>query len=283
MNFQPFIENGLAANTLGINRMKILISNDDGILSNGIRALIESLSAENDVYVVAPDRERSAAGHSLTLHSPLRVEEVDPKYGAKRCWITTGTPSDCVKLALNALLSEDEKPDFVISGINHGPNLGADILYSGTVSCAMEGAMMGYPSISTSLASLRNEYEDFAFAGSFIAELLKRLDTYKIPPKTILNINIPGLEKEDITGISITELGNRIITDDFEKRIDPRGKVYYWLAGKLINEPENASTDIAAIRNNKISITPVTYEMTRLNIMQDLESNLCKEDICSWF
>lgn len=263
--------------------MKILISNDDGILSNGIRALIESLSAENDVYVVAPDRERSAAGHSLTLHSPLRVEEVDPKYGAKRCWITTGTPSDCVKLALNALLSEDEKPDFVISGINHGPNLGADILYSGTVSCAMEGAMMGYPSISTSLASLRNEYEDFAFAGSFIAELLKRLDTYKIPPKTILNINIPGLEKEDITGISITELGNRIITDDFEKRIDPRGKVYYWLAGKLINEPENASTDIAAIRNNKISITPVTYEMTRLNIMQDLESNLCKEDICSWF
>ena len=263
--------------------MKILVSNDDGILSNGIRALIEALSRENDVYVVAPDRERSAAGHSLTLHTPLRVEEVDAKYGAKRCWMTTGTPSDCVKLAINALLSEDEKPDMVISGINHGPNVGADILYSGTVSCAMEGAMMDYPSISTSLASLRNEYEDFIFAGNFIAEFIKRFDTYKLPPKTILNINIPGLEKEDISGIAITELGNRIITDKYEKRIDPRGKVYYWLAGELINEPENASTDIAAIRNNKISITPVTYEMTRLNIIKDLEASLCKEDICTWF
>ena len=263
--------------------MKILVSNDDGILSNGIRALIESLSKCHDVYVVAPDRERSAAGHSLTLHTPLRVEEVDAKYGAKKCWMTTGTPSDCIKLAVSAILSEDEKPDFVISGINHGPNLGADILYSGTVSCAMEGAMIGIPSIATSLASLRNEYEDFKFASEFILELLNRLDTYKIPPKTILNVNIPGLEKEDIAGIAITELGNRIFTDGYEKRVDPRGKVYYWMAGELINEPENASTDIAAIRNNKISITPVTYEMTRRNIIQDLEASLCKENVCSWF
>ena len=263
--------------------MKILVSNDDGILSNGIRALIEALSPVHEVYVVAPDRERSAAGHSLTLHTPLRVEEVDAKYGAKKCWMTTGTPSDCVKLAVNAILAEDEKPDLVISGINHGPNLGADILYSGTVSCAMEGAMIGIPSIATSLASLRNDYEDFKFASLFIAEFLNRLDTYKIPPKTILNINIPGLEKEDIAGIAITELGNRIFTDDYEKRIDPRGKVYYWMAGELITEPENASTDIAAIRNNKISITPVTYEMTRRNIMQELESTLCSENICSWF
>ncbi len=263
--------------------MKILVSNDDGILSNGIRALIETLSLSHDVYVVAPDRERSAAGHSLTLHTPLRVEEVEPKYGAKKCWMTTGTPGDCVKLAVNAILSEEEKPDIVISGINHGPNLGADILYSGTVSCAMEGAMMGYPSIATSLASLRNEYEDFKFASQFIAEFLNRIDKYKIPPKTILNINIPGLEKEDIAGIAITELGNRIFTDGYEKRVDPRGKVYYWMAGKLITEPENASTDIAAVRNNKISVTPVTYEMTRRNIMQDLEATLCKDNFCEWF
>ena len=264
--------------------MKILISNDDGILSNGIRALIEALSKHHDVYVVAPDRERSAAGHSLTLHTPLRVEEVDAKYGAKRCWMTTGTPGDCVKLAINAILSADEKPDLVISGINHGPNLGADILYSGTVSCAMEGAMLGYPSIATSLASLRNDYEDFLFAASFIDELIThKLDTYKIPPKTILNINIPGLDKEDIAGIAISELGSRMFTDDFEKRIDPRGKVYYWMAGELINEPEGASTDIAAVRNNKISITPVTYEMTRVNIMKDLENTICNENVCNWF
>lgn len=263
--------------------MKILISNDDGILANGIRALIEALAPCHDVYVVAPDRERSAAGHSLTLHTPLRVEEVEPKYGAKRCWMTTGTPGDCVKLAINAILEENEKPDLVISGINHGPNLGADILYSGTVSCAMEGAMMGYPSIATSLASMRNEYEDFKFTAQFVAELINRLDAYKIPPKTILNINVPGLEKEDIGGIAVTELGNRMFTDEYEKRIDPRGKVYYWMAGELITEAENSTTDIAAVRNNMISVTPITYEMTRENLMQELSDSLCKEDVCKWF
>ena len=264
--------------------MKILISNDDGIAANGIRALTETLSKEHEVYVVAPDRERSAAGHSLTLHTPLRVEEIEEtRNGAKRTWVTTGTPGDCVKIAINAILSPEEIPDLVISGINHGPNLGSDILYSGTVSCAMEGAMMGYPSIATSLASLRNEYEDFHFAASFIAELLNKLDTYIIPPKTILNINVPGLEKEDIAGISITELGSRMFTDAYERRVDPRGKVYYWMAGELINEPEDASTDIAAVRNNKISITPVTYEMTRVNIINDLAERLCTENVCNWF
>ena len=263
--------------------MKILISNDDGILANGIRALIEALAPHHEVYVVAPDRERSAAGHSLTLHTPLRVEEVDPKYGAKRCWMTTGTPGDCVKLAINAILEPHEKPDLVISGINHGPNLGADILYSGTVSCAMEGAMMGYQSIACSLASMRNEYEDFIFTDQFIAELINRLDAYKIPPKTILNINVPGLEKEDIGGIAVTELGNRMFTDEYEKRVDPRGKVYYWMAGELITEPEDAATDIAAVRNNMISVTPITYEMTRENLMKELEDSLCKENVCHWF
>ena len=263
--------------------MKILISNDDGILANGIRALIEALAPKHEIYVVAPDRERSAAGHSLTLHTPLRVEEVDPKYGARRCWMTTGTPGDCVKLAINAILDENEKPDLVISGINHGPNLGADILYSGTVSCAMEGAMMGYPSIATSMASMRNEYEDFKVTAAFIAEFIDKLDTYKIPPKTILNINVPGLEKDDIAGIAITELGSRMFTDEYEKRVDPRGKVYYWMAGELITEPEETSTDISAVRNNKISITPITYEMTRLNIMKELEASVCKSNFCNWF
>lgn len=264
--------------------MKILISNDDGILANGIHALMEALSAAgHEVYVVAPDRERSAAGHSLTLHTPLRVEEVDPKYGAKRCWITTGTPGDCVKLAINAILSEDEKPDLVISGINHGPNLGADILYSGTVSCAMEGAMMGYPSIATSLASMRTDYEDFKVTASIIVALITKLDTYKIPPRTILNVNVPGLEKEDIAGIAVTELGSRMFTDEYEKRIDPRGKVYYWMAGELITEPDDANTDISAVRNNLISVTPITYEMTRMNIMKDLEANLCNDNFCDWF
>ena len=146
--------------------MRILISNDDGIAANGIRVLTKALADDHDVYVIAPDRERSAAGHSLTLHTPLRVEELEAITGAKRTWVTTGTPGDCVKIGINAILSEDEQPDIVISGINHGPNLGSDILYSGTVSCAMEGAMMGIPSIAVSLASMQADYDDFHYTGT---------------------------------------------------------------------------------------------------------------------
>ena len=262
--------------------MNILLSNDDGILANGIRALIEALAPHYNVYVVAPDRERSAAGHSLTLHTPLRVEEVDPKYGAKRCWMTTGTPGDCVKIAVNAILANDELPDLVISGINHGPNLGGDILYSGTVSCAMEGALLGIPSIAVSLASLHSEYEDFKLAAEFVASLIERLGDYQIPAKTVLNINVPGLEKEDIAGVEVTELGKRMFTDTYERRVDPRGKVYYWMAGELITEPEDAKTDIAAVRNNKISITPITYDMTRKGYMTELETQLHCSDK-DWF
>ena len=263
--------------------MKILISNDDGIAANGIRVLTQALSEEHEIYVVAPDRERSAAGHSLTLHTPLRVEELESISGAKKTWVTTGTPGDCVKIGINAILAKEERPDLVISGINHGPNLGADILYSGTVSCAMEGAMMGIPSIAVSLASLNCDYEDFEYTGTFIKTMLKKLDGFRFPPKTILNVNVPALETEDIAGIAITELGKRLFTDTYEKRIDPRGKVYYWMAGELTSEPQDANTDIAAVQNNKISITPVTYEMTRREVMSDLNKIMCKENFCNWF
>ena len=262
--------------------MKILISNDDGIVANGIRSLTEALSSEHDVYVVAPDRERSAAGHSLTLHTPLRVEELEPKYGAKRNWVTTGTPGDCVKLALKAILAEDEKPDLVISGINHGPNLGADILYSGTVSCAMEGAMLGYPSIAVSLASMNFEQDSFLVAASFVSKFLPRIKDIDFPKKTILNINVPALAAEDIAGVAITKLGTRMFTDDFDKRVDPRGKVYYWMAGELIKYEENDDTDINAVRWNKVSITPITFEMTHKSIMPELENAFCKDGKCDW-
>ena len=264
--------------------MNILISNDDGIAANGIRALTLELSKKHDVYVVAPDRERSAAAHSLTLHTPLRVEEIEePFAGAKKAWITTGTPGDCVKIGISAILSEDEKPDFVISGINYGPNLGFDIHYSGTVSCAMEGTMLGVPSMAVSLATMKAEYEDYTFGAKFVSSLLDKIKDFSFPKKCLLNINIPKLDQEDIAGVAITELGGRIFTNDYEKRIDPRGKVYYWLAGKLINEPVDAVTDIAAIRNNKISITPITYEMTNKNTIDDLNKVLCSSGSCSWY
>ena len=161
--------------------MKILISNDDGVMAEGIKALVIELSKEHEVYVVAPDRERSAAGHSLTLHTPIRVEELDSRFGAKRIWVTSGTPGDCVKIGINAILADDEKPDLIISGINHGPNLGSDILYSGTVSCAMEGAMMGYPSIAVSLASMSCEPELFQNVAKFMLEFLRKIKDYKFP------------------------------------------------------------------------------------------------------
>ncbi len=262
--------------------MKILISNDDGIAANGIRVLTERLAKYHDVYVVAPDRERSAAGHSLTLHTPLRVEELDPINGARRTWVTTGTPGDCVKIAINAILEPDELPDIVISGINHGPNLGSDILYSGTVSCAMEGAMLGYPSIAVSLASMQCEYESFKYGAKFINELLKKVEKINFPKKSILNVNIPALDADDIAGIAVTELGGKMFTNQYEKRVDPRGKVYYWMAGELATEPEDANTDIAAVRNNKISITPVTFEMTNEDTIQYLNEQLCSGEKCDW-
>ena len=264
--------------------MNILISNDDGIAANGIRVLTETLSKKHNVYVVAPDRERSAAGHSLTLHTPLRVEQIeDIKSGAKKTWVTTGTPGDCVKIAINAILSKEEQPDFVISGINHGPNLGADILYSGTVSCAMEGAMLGFPSIAVSLASMNADYEDFKYSAQFVSSLLDKLTEFKFPDNSILNVNIPLLNEEDIAGIAITELGRKMFTDDYEKRIDPRGKTYYWMAGELSGASEKENTDIEAIRRNQISITPLSFDTTRKEIISELNEILCSDNMCNWF
>lgn len=263
--------------------MKILVSNDDGIAANGIRCLSEVLAEQHEVYVIAPDRERSAAGHSLTLHTPIRVEEVEAYGNVQRAWVTTGTPGDCIKIGINAILSPEEKPDIIITGINHGPNLGADILYSGTVSCAMEGAMLGFPSIAVSLASMHYEMDSFRFSAKFVNALLPKLSQFTFPKKSLLNINIPALDEDDIAGVAVAELGRRMFTDTYEKRIDPRGKTYYWMAGELITEPVDANTDIAAVRNNKISITPVTYEMTNENTMSDLEKVLCNNDLCNWF
>ena len=263
--------------------MKILISNDDGIAAEGIKALMTNLAKEHEVYVVAPDRERSAAGHSLTLHSPIRVEELDPQYGVKRAWVTNGTPGDCVKIGICALLKQEELPDIVISGINHGPNLGADILYSGTVSCALEAAMLDYPSIAVSLASMTPDPLFFDATAKFVCRFLPKLKNITFPKKTILNINAPALEEEDVAGVEITKLGTKMFTDNYDKRIDPRGKVYYWMAGELTSKHEEDGTDIAAVRANRISITPVTFEMTHKNIMAELEHEFCAGGICNWY
>ncbi|HEY9875055.1 MAG TPA: 5'/3'-nucleotidase SurE [Candidatus Obscuribacterales bacterium] len=249
--------------------MKLLISNDDGIFALGIRTLANTLAeAGHDVTVVCPDRERSATGHGLTLHDPIRAEVVESIFHPSvKAWSCSGTPSDCVKLALGALL--DEPPDFVLSGINHGSNIGTDVLYSGTVSAAMEGVIEGIPSIALSLTSFT--CQDFQPAATFAKTLLAHLDEAPLPEPMLLNVNIPPVKSEEIAGVAITRQGIRRYFDTFEKRVDPRGKTYYWLAGEVLEEidqpehmhlPLDIETDVQAIAKNYITVTPLQYNLT---------------------
>ena len=258
--------------------MKLLISNDDGIFAPGIRSLANTLAAANhDVTVVCPDRERSATGHGLTLHQPIRADIVTGVFHPSiKAWACSGTPSDCVKLALWALL--DSPPDFVVSGINQGSNLGTDVLYSGTVSAAMEGTIEGIPSIAISLTSFSSP--QFQPAADFAVSLLKQLETSPLG-SMLLNVNVPAIPASEIAGVLITRQGIRRYIDVFEKRVDPRGKTYYWLAGELLEEmeaepglnlPTDVPTDVEAIGNNYITITPLQYNLTYVSGLKQLAS-----------
>jgi 5'-nucleotidase len=249
--------------------MRILISNDDGIFAQGIKVLANTLVAVgHEVIVVCPDRERSATGHGLTLHDPIRAEEVagifDPRIDA---WSCSGTPADCVKLALGALL--DRFPDFVLSGINQGANLGTDVLYSGTVSAAMEGTIEGIPSIALSLTSFTDR--EFQPAADFAVQLLAKLTSQPLTEAMLLNVNIPPVTASEIAGVKVTRQGIRRYFDTFQKRIDPRGKTYYWLSGEVLQDveqpehlhlPPDIETDVQAIKDNYITITPLQFNLT---------------------
>jgi 5'-nucleotidase len=245
--------------------MKVLISNDDGIFANGLQTLAERLSRQYEVYVVAPDRERSAMGHALTLHQPLRIDEVSLDFPVVKAYAVSGTPSDCVKIALNALL--DLRPDVVVSGINHGPNLGGDVLYSGTVSAALEGAIYGVPSVAVSLLNGYEKSADFSHAAEFIATYLPRVVEAGLPDQSILNVNFPAVSLNFVSGVKLTTLGTRMYTDTYEKRLDPRGQVYYWLAGELVKTGQPPDSDIQAIRDNMISVTPVKIDLTNYELI----------------
>jgi len=259
--------------------MKLLISNDDGIFAQGIRTLADTLAqAGHDVTVVCPDRERSATGHGLTLHQPIRAEIVESVFHPDiKAWACDGTPSDCVKLALWALL--ESPPDLVLSGINQGANLGTEILYSGTVSAAMEGLIEGIPSVALSLTSF--SYKDFQPAANFAKNLVAQLAQKPLPDLMLLNINIPAVTWDEIAGVAITRQGVRHYVDVFDKRVDPRGKTYYWLTGEVLedaepptslNLPQNLPLDIHVIRKNYISITPLQYNLTSANGLEQLSN-----------
>lgn len=249
--------------------MKLLISNDDGIFALGIETLANTLAlAGHEVIVVCPDRERSATGHGLTLHDPIRAELVAGVFHPSvKAWACSGTPADCVKLALGALL--DSFPDFVLSGINHGANLGTDVLYSGTVSAAMEGTIEGIPSIALSLTSF--SCQEFQPAADFAKTLIAHLEQQPLPESMLLNINIPPVPTAEIAGVKITRQGIRRYFDTFQKRLDPRGKTYYWLSGEVLQDleqpehlhlPPEIETDVHAIKRNFITIVPLQFNLT---------------------
>ncbi|HEY9599380.1 MAG TPA: 5'/3'-nucleotidase SurE [Cyanophyceae cyanobacterium] len=266
--------------------MKLLISKDDGIFALGIRTLADTLAeAGHDVTVVCPDRERSATGHGLTLHDPIRAEVVTTIFHPSvKAWSCSGTPSDCVKLALGALI--DSPPDLVLSGINHGSNLGTDILYSGTVSAAMEGVIEGIPSIAFSLASYASR--EFQTAAMFAKALIHQLSKQPLPEVILLNVNVPPVKPEEIAGVAITRQGIRRYFDTFEKRVDPRGRTYYWLSGEALEDveqpkhlhlPLDIPTDVHAIREKYITVTPLQYNLTDTAGIYSLQ-NLGLDKLC---
>lgn len=242
--------------------MIILISNDDGIHSPGLKALYSSLIGLGEIYVVAPDRNRSAASHSVSLYNPLRVKEIENNW-----YMVDGTPSDCINLGVNEIL-RDEKPDLIAVGINEGGNLGDDVTYSGTVMAAMEGVLLGIPSIAVSLVT-RNNFQ-FHVAASFSQKLCQYILGRKLPPNTILNVNIPNLPRDEIKGVTITRQGKRIYSGTVIKKVDPRDEKYYWLGGGEDGWYGEEGTDLHAVHSGKISITPLLIDLTNYSVFKDL-------------
>jgi 5'-nucleotidase len=252
--------------------MRILITNDDGIYSPGIFAIAGELAKEHSVTVVAPDVQRSACGHAITMNIPLTVEK-HRMHGMEglEAYVTNGTPADCVKLALAQLMKE--KPDLVISGINKGPNVATDILYSGTVSAAIEGAVLGCPSVALSIDSHMPEY--YGDTALFFSRFIAAYDILKLPRDIILNINLPDMPLSEIKGVAAVPQGLTKYTDEFAVRNHPRGYTYYWLAGELVPPEEGGQdTDIKLLRKGYAVMTPLKYNLTDFEYLQKLHSDL---------
>lgn len=249
--------------------MKILISNDDGINSKGIYELAHAMTEIGEVFVAAPETNQSAVGHAVTMHTPLRSSEVE-EFGEKiHAWWVNGTPADCIKLGIENLMKE--KPDLIVSGINIGENLGTDVIYSGTVSAAVEGALFGIPAIAFSYQDYHAE--DFSNAAKVAKEICAQVLKHGIPKNHILNVNIPKIENiSEINGIKVTKLGVKIYRNNFEERKDPKGNVYYWLAGELIEMPEDKDTDVYAVKNKYVSITPIDIDFTNHSLISEIKS-----------
>lgn len=248
--------------------MRILCTNDDGILAHGLECLVRAAERIGDVTIVAPDREQSATSHSLTLHHPLR-----PIRRGERRYQVDGTPTDCVMLAVEALMPE--RPDFVLSGINHGQNMGEDVLYSGTVAAAMEGLALGIPSIAISFAGgdLRADISKLDEQVEVLAPLLRHImEMPNFPADTLLNINLPPVGPGDLQGVRLTRLGRRVYSNSIQPMRDPWGRPIYWIGGGEASWKGSEDSDFQAIRDGCISVTPLHLDLTHRDVLAHAEA-----------
>lgn len=241
--------------------MRILVSNDDGYSSAGIRCLAAALQEVAEVVVVAPDQDRSGASNSLTLRRPLYATRHDNGFIS-----VEGTPTDCVHLAVTGLLDQD--PDMVVSGINHGPNMGDDVIYSGTVAAAMEGRFLGLPAVAVSLAS--HQPTHFATAARVVRRLVEQLSNSPLPADTILNVNVPDLPWDELAGFQATRLGHRHKSEPMLKSTDPRGQPIYWVGPAGPEQDAGPGTDFHAVRHGFVSITPIHVDLTRYTALDQV-------------
>ena len=246
--------------------MRILLTNDDGIYAKGIEVLRDILISEHEIVVVAPETEQSAVGHAITFLDPLRVKPVK-RNGAFFGYAVNGTPADCVKLAIRELMKEP--PDIVISGINIGANVGENVIYSGTVSAATEAAMLGFQSMAISIDAY--PAEDFSAAEKFVPLLVKILEHNPLPPKISLNVNIPHIPASQIKGIRITHQGHLKYKETYDRRIDPRNRVYYWLCSQTAQYDPDPESDSYALSEGFISVTPIHYDLTHYKTLESLK------------
>ena len=244
--------------------MRLLVTNDDGILARGIECLVEAAEPLGEVTVVAPDREQSATSHSLTIHHPLR-----PVPRGESRWQVDGTPTDCVMLAIEALMPE--RPDFVLSGINHGHNMGEDVLYSGTVAAAMEGLALGVPAIAISFAggSLRADVNYMREQVNVLTPLLDHLTSLPdFPANTLLNVNLPAVPAAEVRGVRLTRLGRRVYSQSVAPMKDPWGRQIYWIGGGEISWSGEDDSDFRAIEERYVSVTPLHLDLTHFDVLQ---------------
>jgi 5'-nucleotidase len=247
----------------------ILITNDDDITSPGIRNLVEAVKDLGKVVVVAPDKPQSGMGHAITIGSPLRMNKMN-LFGDIEAWQTTGTPVDCVKLAVDKVLHR--KPDLCLSGINHGANHSINVIYSGTMSAAMEASIEGIPSIGFSLLDYRYE-ADFTASKQIVHTIVKKLLSQKMDKHLLLNVNIPAVPPNEIKGIKICKQAYAKYEEDFDERLDPHGKKYYWLTGEFVNFDKGKDTDVWALEHNYASVVPVQFDLTNYTLKKQLEKS----------